>query len=113
MPKQRPLGIYKKYEYKAFKIWLSIPRRLRGLPEQSLQLSGIHDFTIRQIATIATQKEFARRFRIKDLGTLTDWKKKIEEEEPNMKMHPAFLMIHKNLLVSLYRKILRDGRPAE
>lgn len=80
MPKSRAFGIYKKEEYEAFKLWLSLPRYIRGTPRNVLiSRHRIKDEKSLLIMPIRTQQEFARVFGIKDLGTLTDWKKKIKE----------------------------------
>src|SRR6185369_4601753 len=114
MPKNRPFGAYKKEEYLAFKIWVSIPRMFRGLPETSFLIRSIKDPRVRKIATIQTQKEFAKHFRIRDLGTLTDWRKKIEEEKPDKYLYsPLANTIFQNLVAALYMRGLLYAKPRD
>lgn len=62
-------------EYKLFLVWQILPRPVRELGEPYLDQEGIDDETIRELAGIKTQKQFAEKYQLSP-DTLTDWKKK-------------------------------------
>jgi len=74
---------------------------------------GIDQKTYRLLYSIKTQTGFAKRFGIKDLGTLTDWNKKIEEEGLVLENYIWAKELTPNILYALYLKAIKHGRAAE
>ncbi len=79
MPKNAKNNIYKRKEFEMYALWKSVPAYFRGMKKEQLLSHGFTDPLIKKIIKIKNQTEFAKTFRIKDLGTLTDWNKKIEK----------------------------------
>ena len=72
---------YKEKEFQTYIIWKSLPAYFRGMNRKQLSEHGFNDPLVIKIASIKSQTEFAKKFRIKDLGTLTDWNRKIEKNK--------------------------------
>lgn len=79
MPNNAKKAVYKEKEFEMYEIWKSVPAYFRGMKKEQLLPLGFSDPMIQKIISIKSQTEFAKIFRIKDLGTLTDWNKKIEK----------------------------------
>lgn len=79
MPRNAKKITYKEKEFQTYIIWKSLPAYFRGMNKKQLTEHGFNDTLILKIASIKNQTEFARKFRIKDLGTLTDWNTKISK----------------------------------
>src|SRR3989344_3706182 len=66
---------------------------------------GIDDELAISLLSIKNQTEFAQRFGIKDLGTLTEWNKKIEEMGGLMRnIHDWAKKLTPNVVSALYRE---------
>jgi len=87
MPKNAKKKPYKKQEFDTYVAWKSLPAYFRGKPREFLEKFGIKNEITILLLSIRTQKEFAEKFGINDLGTLTDWNKKIEKEGLVRKSH--------------------------
>jgi len=74
---------YKEKEFQTYVLWKSMPAYFRGMKNEQLQSYGFTDPLILKIAMIKNQTAFAKKFNIKDLGTLTDWNSKIEKNKLN------------------------------
>ncbi len=77
MPTNAKKTVYREKEFGIYALWKSLPPHARGMTKKELFTLGYTDPIIATIIKIKNQSEFARAFRIKDLGTLTDWNTKI------------------------------------
>ncbi len=85
MPKNAKKTVYKEKEFEMYTLWKSMPAYFRGMKKEQLHSHGFTDPLVMKIATIQSQTEFAKKFRIKDLGTLTDWNNKIKNNKLDTK----------------------------
>lgn len=106
-------GVYKTQDFESYAMWKSMPSILRGQPKQVLEKFGIDDELAISLLEIKTQTEFARRFNIKDLTTLTDWNKKLEKEGLIPGINAWARKLTPNVLLSLYKTITKDGKASE
>ncbi len=108
------LSVYKKQEYEAYLMWRSMPSILRGQPRHVVEKFGIDDEVAMSLLEIRTQSEFAKRFGIKDLGTLTDWNKRIDEQGGLMQGVSRWAKkLTPNVVAALYREVTKTGKAAE
>lgn len=108
------LLVYKKQEFEAYVLWRSMPSILRGQPRHVIEKMGIDDEMAMSLLEIKNQTEFAKRFGIKDLGTLSDWNKKIEERGGLLRNINAWAKkLTPNVVSALYREATKTGRAAE
>lgn len=106
--------VYKKQEFQAYVLWRSMPSVLRGQPRHVVEKLGIDDEIAFSLLDIKNQTEFAKRFGIKDLGTLTDWNKKIEERGGLMREINAWAKkLTPNVISALYREATKTGKASE
>lgn len=108
---------YKKEVFEIYKKWKRMPGFLKGLSPIYLErVYRVTNFRIVNLLQITTQKDFARCYGVRDLGTLTDWNERIEREayrdlSPETK---SFLhTCYKNLLGALYIRLLVDAKPKD
>jgi hypothetical protein len=88
MPKNAKTSVYKEKEFEMYSLWKSMPAYFRGMKKSELLSYGFNDPMIQKIFKIKSQTEFAKVFRIKDLGTLTDWNNKLEKNSsPSSKIN--------------------------
>ncbi len=80
MPNNAKKNVYKQKEFQIYLLWKSLPAHVHGMKRAELESSGFTDPLILKILKIKNQTEFAKKFNIKDLGTLTDWNNKIKKE---------------------------------
>jgi hypothetical protein len=110
----RTPSVYKKREFESYVLWRSMPSILRGQPRHVIERLGIDDELAMSLLDIKNQTEFAERFGIKDLGTLSEWNKKIEEAGGLMKsIHLWAKRLTPNVVSALYREVTKTGRAAE
>lgn len=83
MPKNAKKITYKEKEFETYVLWKSLPAHFRGMKKEQLESYGFTDPLVMKIAMIKNQTVFAKKFGIKDLGTLTDWNNKIEKNKLN------------------------------
>lgn len=106
--------VYKKQEFHAYVLWRSMPSVLRGQPRHVIEKLGIDDEVSLSLLEIKNQTEFAKRFGIKDLGTLTDWNKRIEERGGLMREINAWAKkLTPNVISALYREATKTGKASE
>jgi hypothetical protein len=75
---------------------------------------GIDDEIAMSLLEIKNQTEFAKRFGIKDLGTLSDWNKKIEERGGLLQNINSWAKkLTPNVISSLYREATKTGKASE
>lgn len=110
----RAPSVYKKREFESYILWRSMPSILRGQPRHVIERLGIDDELAMSLLDIKNQTEFAERFGIKDLGTLSEWNRKIEEAGGLMKsIHLWAKRLTPNVVSALYREATKTGRAAE
>lgn len=78
MPTNAKKNVYKEKEFQTYVLWKSLPAFFRGMKKSELQSYGFTDPLILKIVSIKNQTSFAKKFGIKDLGTLTDWNNRIK-----------------------------------
>jgi hypothetical protein len=106
-------GVYKTQDFESYAMWKALPSFLRGQPRQVLEKFGIDEEIALSLLEIKTQTEFAKRFDIKDLATLTDWNKKLEKDGQLSRMHAWARRLTPNVIFALYRTASKNGRAAE
>ncbi len=114
MPKNaKNQGVYKTQDFESYAMWKAIPSVLRGQPRQVLEKFGIDDELAISLLGIKTQTEFAKRFDIKDLATLTDWNRKLEKDGLIHRLNTWSRKLTPNVLMALYKTIIKDGKASE
>ncbi len=78
-----------------------LPSGYRGLPAEILEQHGHDDPLLKELEGIKTQTQFAQRFGIKDLGTLTDWNRKIDWEAARNRYLGQIVMRYKEYTVQV------------
>ncbi|MEK7578961.1 MAG: hypothetical protein AAB460_00280 [Patescibacteria group bacterium] len=110
----KALTVYKKQEFESYILWRSMPSIFRGQPRHVIEKFGIDDELAMSLLDIKNQTEFAKRFGIKDLGTLTAWNKRIEENGGLLKNVTAWAKrLTPNVVSALYREATKTGKAAE
>lgn len=105
--------VYKTQDFSSYVLWKSLPSFLKGQPRMVLEKMGISDELTLSLIEIKTQTEFAQRFGIKDLGTLTDWNKRIEKEGLLSSIHSWARNLTPNVVFALYKNVSKHGRAHE
>ncbi len=105
--------VYKTQDFSSYVLWKSLPSFLKGQPRAVLEKFGISDEAMLQLLEIKTQTEFARRFGVKDLGTLTDWNKRIEKEGLLTSINSWARNLTPNVVFALYKNVSKNGRAHE
>lgn len=114
MPKNaNKSGVYKTQDFESYAMWKALPSFLRGQPRQALEKLGLDEEITLSLLEIKTQTEFAKRFNIKDLATLTDWNKRLEREGLIPRMHAWARKLTPNVIWALYRSASKSGKAAE
>lgn len=106
-------GVYKTQDFSSYVLWKSLPSFLKDQPRAVLEKFGISDEVMLQLLEIKTQTEFAHRFGVKDLGTLTDWNKRIEKEGLLTSINSWARNLTPNVVFALYRNVSKNGRAHE
>ena len=96
MPKNAKKYAYKEKEFQMYVLWKSLPAYFRGMKKMELHSHGFTDPLVMKVATIQSQTAFAKKFRIKDLGTLTDWNAKINKNK--LDRHGSYTSFKKQVL---------------
>ena len=110
----KTITVYKRQEFESYVLWRSMQSILRGQPRHVIEKLGIDDELAMSLLDIKNQTEFAKRFGIKDLGTLTEWNKKINENGGLMKDIVNWAKkLTPNVISALYRETTKKGRAAE
>ncbi len=114
MPKNaEKRGAYKQAEFETYALWKSLPSFLRGQPKPVLEKFGLEDEIVLDLLEIKTQTQFAEKFNIKDLTTLTDWNKRIKEEGLLPFINQWARKLTPNVISALYRTATKEGRASE
>jgi hypothetical protein len=106
-------SVYRKQDFATYVTWKSLPTFLRGQPETVLRKMGIDDDMAIELLQIKTQKDFAERFEVKDLGTLTDWNKRIEDEGLVEHINTWARKLTPNVVLALYKNVTKNGNAKE
>ena len=106
-------GVYLKQEFTSYIKWKSLPTFLRGQPEPVLIKMGINDPEVFELLKIKTQTEFAEKYGVRDLGTLTDWNKRIVEEGLLEDIYGWARQLTPNVVLALYKNVTKNGRAHE
>jgi len=106
-------GVYKTQDFETYALWKSLPSFLRGQPRHVLEKLGIDDEIALSLLEIRTQTEFAKRFEIKDLATLTDWNKRLEDEGMVQRINAWARKLTPNVIFALYRTARKHGKAAD
>jgi hypothetical protein len=106
-------GVYRTQDFETYAMWKALPSFLRGQPRLVLEKFGIDEEIAINLLEIKTQTEFAKRFDIKDLATLTDWNKRLEKEGLISRMHAWARRLTPNVIFALYRTASKNGKAAE
>ena len=114
MPKNAEnTGVYKKQDFDSYVLWKSLPSVLRGQPRQLLERYNIDEEIAVGLLEIKTQTEFAKKFGIKDMTTLSDWNKKIERDGLIPEINAWARKLTPNVLLALYKTVTKDGKASE
>ncbi len=110
---QRKGGVYRKQDFNSYVLWKSLPSFLKGQPKAVLEKFGIIDEAILSLLEIKNQTDFATTFGIKDLGTLTDWNKRIEKEGLITSINSWARNLTPNVVLALYKNVSKNGKAQE
>lgn len=110
---QRKSGVYKKQDFNSYVLWKSLPSYLKGQPKAVLEKFGIIDEATLSLLEIKNQTDFATSFGIKDLGTLTDWNKRIEKEGLITSINSWARNLTPNVVLALYKNVSKNGKAQE
>lgn len=114
MPKKaKNQGVYRKQDFETYALWKALPSFLRGQPRHVLEKLGLDEDITLSLLEIKTQTEFAKRFDIKDLSTLSDWNKLIEKDGLIPQIHVWARKLTPNVIGALYRNVSKYGRAAD
>ena len=105
--------VYKKQDFNTYIIWRSLPSMMKGQPRHILEKMGIDDDSVLSLLEIKNQAEFAQRFGIKDATTLSEWNKRIDEEDMIPKINAWARKLTPNVTFALYRTARKYGKAAE
>lgn len=103
---------YKKQTYETYALWKSLPSFLKGQPKVALEKFGINEDIVFELLSIKTQNEFSRTYTI-DIGTLTDWNKRLEKDGLTKDIHAWARKLTPNVIFALYKNITKNGRAHE
>ncbi len=109
--KTQPLQL--KREFEIYRFWWYLPSILKGQPLEGLLKFGITDVEIQELLAIRTQTEFAEKYGIKSLNTLSAWNKKLEKERSLDDIFGWAKKLTPNVLIGLYKAAVNDGKAAE
>jgi hypothetical protein len=103
---------YKKSAFDSYVLWKSLPSFLKGQPRVALEKFGINEEIIFEMLAIKTQADFSKMYNI-DVGTLTDWNKRIQKEGLIKDINTWARKLTPNVVFSLYKNITKNGRAQE
>ena len=103
---------YKKQTYETYALWKSLPSFLKGQPKVALEKFGVEEESLFELLSIKTQLEFSRKYKI-DIGTLTDWNKRLEKDGLVTDINSWARKLTPNVIFALYKNISKSGRAHE
>ena len=105
--------VYKVPEFNAYILWKTLPASLRGLSDDDLELMGLKDKMAKDLLKIFNQEEFAKKYKVRT-GTLSDWNKKIYEENLIFDSMGIWAKaMTPNIIMSLGKTALKKGEANE
>jgi len=108
---RRPPYIARAFE--RYVIWKSLPSLFKGLSQESLERHGIDDAELQELLQIKNQTQFMEAHKIDGKNTLTDWNKRIEEEDLLKKERKGWVKkLISNAMAALYREAVAQGDAA-
>lgn len=105
--------VRKTQDFETYALWKSLPSFLRGQPRHVLEKLGIDDEIALSLLEIKTQTQFAERFEIKDLATLMDWNKRLQDEGMVPRINAWARKLTPNVIFALYRTARKYGKAAD
>lgn len=105
---KRPKASSKEKEFKTFMIWLTLPSVFLGKPDNVIEQLGINDEEAKALMQIKNMSQFAEKYKVRNT-TLTEWRKKITNEEMIDNSKDFFKRLSKNIYASFYRATLKHG----
>lgn len=98
--------------FELYALWKSLPINiLNKMPQEQLQEKmGIDDPFVLELVKIPNQHAFAEKYDIRD-ATLSDWNKKILENDPHYESKNWARNLTKNVMLSFYNHTVRKGNP--
>jgi hypothetical protein len=111
-PRKSEKLVYKEQDFQSYILWKSLPDILYGKDEKTLEALGITDEVTKELLKIKTQVQFKEKYKL-HADTLTDWNKKIVENDLLINPKEIFKKKVKNVLLSLYRNALINGNAGE
>jgi hypothetical protein len=103
---------YKQKEYQTYALWKSLPSFLKGRPRAHLEKFGIDEEITFDLLKIKNQAQFSKEYNV-DVGTLTDWNKRIEDDPSLKSLNSWARKLTPNVVFSLYKNITKHGRAQE
>jgi len=96
--------------YNKYALWKSLPRiYLKRLsPDEMMRNIGIDDEEMLEVAQIRSQIDFAEKYDIHP-NTLTEWNKKIAENNPLLESKSWAQSLAKNMVFALYTHTIQKG----
>lgn len=92
-----------------FKIWCLLPDIFKGAPDRITEMLGYQDQTTLELLKIKNMQAFATEFGLNP-PTLSKWRGEIENDDSYIdEVKKAFKPLTKNVMASLYRKVLEEG----
>jgi len=105
--------VYKEHEFNTYVFWKSLPTFILKLSPDKLESYGFDEELVLPLLGIKTQKQFAEKFDLHET-TLVQWNKRIEKDNLlNNSSRDWGKELTKNVVTSLYQKILKDGGASE
>lgn len=102
-----------KQEFETYILWRSLPSILRGLSIEKLQEFGMKDEIVLELLSVKNQVAFAEKYGIGDLGTLTDWNKRIDSDDLLKNSWKWWCKkLTANVMSGFYRKAVAEGDAA-
>jgi len=112
-PKKPKKLVYREQDFEMYVLWKSLPSIFRGKNRDELEKAGITDEAMIDLLSIKNQTQFAKRFEIPDVTTLTDWNKKIEEHDLLKEKRKFWLKkLTGNVMGAFYRHTMKEGDAA-
>jgi hypothetical protein len=103
---------YKSQSYEAYVLWKSLPSFLKGQPRVVIEKFGVEEELTISLLAIRSQAEFSKVYNI-DVGTLTDWNKRIEKDGLLRNVNAWAKKLTPNVIGALYKNIIKHGKAHE
>lgn len=108
----KDIEISDKYQdlFPVYALWRSLPRSIlkQVSQEELIDRFGFDDPQVLDLVQLHTQGDFADKYGI-NINTLTDWNKKLNENDPLAEARGWALGLTKNVVLSMYNHAVRKG----